>query len=397
MTQIKAGSLGFAGAADSDRTRWMNSFRHLLDGLDSPIQVLIEAIPGSGTQSSAHPSPIDFDEMRGADLAFVDQVSQSPSAHRFETRLITSEAQSKRLEAALREIDVPFDVPVPNIESCFGKELANRFQHPGGHSRTWYVERLPGTDLEAGWLFKLIPPGLNVRLAWHVTPLPVAWIVEYLQRQLINMRATRLINHDAGSPDPLLAGALPNAEDLQRRLASSQDKAFHVAVYVTLTTATLNELKAGTIRVESAARAVLCQLQPCIFRMFDGYLATQPVGVDRLERKRVLDTSALVTFFPWLEPDLVQPGGFVIGRNLMTGTPVLVDPFDQRDVLLVGEAPAGEGLGVDLDVAFLGHRRSYSPAASSGRPAWVTASSSCFFSSRRRISDSVSRSVTPGM
>ena len=308
----------------------MNSFRHLLDGLDSPIQVLIEAIPGSGTQSSAHPSPIDFDEMRGADLAFVDQVSQSPSAHRFETRLITSEAQSKRLEAALREIDVPFDVPVPNIESCFGKELANRFQHPGGHSRTWYVERLPGTDLEAGWLFKLIPPGLNVRLAWHVTPLPVAWIVEYLQRQLINMRATRLINHDAGSPDPLLAGALPNAEDLQRRLASSQDKAFHVAVYVTLTTATLNELKAGTIRVESAARAVLCQLQPCIFRMFDGYLATQPVGVDRLERKRVLDTSALVTFFPWLEPDLVQPGGFVIGRNLMTGTPVLVDPFDQR-------------------------------------------------------------------
>src|SRR5258708_10541607 len=223
-TLLQTGSLGFAGAADADRMRWINSFRHMLDGLDGPMQVLIEAVPGSGTESSAQASPIDFDEMRGADVAFVDQVAQSPSSHRFETALITSEAQAKRLELVLREIDVPFDVSAPNIQTCFGKELANRFQHPRGHSRTWYVERLPAPALEPVCLFRPTPPGLNVRLAWHVNPLPVAWIVEYLQRQLINMRATRPINHDAGSPDPLLAGALPNAEDLQRRLAPTPAK-----------------------------------------------------------------------------------------------------------------------------------------------------------------------------
>ena len=328
---IKTSSLGFAGAELSDRSRWLNSFRRLLDGLDQPVQVLIDAVPGPGTHPfGQQQSPTDFDDMRGADMSFVDNVACSPTAHRYQTTLVTSETHATRLEPALRELGVPFEVSSLSFEHCFGKELADRYLHSGGCSRTWFIDRLPGSELEAGWLYRLLPPGLRLHLAWHATPLPVAWVVDYLQRQLINMRATRLVEHNAGTTDPILAGALPNAEDLQRRLASSQDKAFHVAVYVTLTAATLGELRAGSIRVESAARAVLCQLQPCTFRMFDGHLATLPIGIDRLERRRVLDTSTLVTFFPWLEPDLQQSGGLVIGRNRATGAPVLVDPFDAR-------------------------------------------------------------------
>ena len=330
MAVIKTGSLGFAGAAEDDRIRHVNSFRRLLDGLDGPLQVVIRVAPGPGTDMTNHPTPQDFDDMRAADMSFVDQVSHLPSAHRFETSLITPERHVKRLEPAVREIGVPFEVSAPIAEVGLGQELAHRYQNSRGHSRTWYVDRLPGTELDAGWLYRLLPPGLRLQLSWHATPLPVAWIVDYLQRQLINMRATRLLEHDAGSSDPVLAGAVPNAEDLQRRLASSQDKAFHVSVYITLTSPTPDELEAGSIKVEAAARAILCQLQPCTLRMFDGYLATQPVGVDRLGRKRVLDTSALTTFFPWLEPDLQQPGGLAVGRNLATGTAVLVDPFDQH-------------------------------------------------------------------
>jgi len=330
MALIKTGSLGFAGAAEDDRLRHLNSFRRMLDGLDGPLQVVIDVGPGPGTDTPRPVTPLDFDDMRAADLSFVEQVSQSSSAHRFETSLITPEAQVKRLEPILNEIGVPYRLCPPVNEVGVGTELASSYLSASGLSRTWYVERLPGTELEAGWLYRLMPPGLRLRLSWHATPLPVAWIVDYLQRQLINMRATRLLEQDAGTADPILAGAVPNAEDLQRRLASSQDKAFHVAVYITLTSPSPDELEAGSIRVEAAARAVLCRLQPCTFRMFDGHLATQPVGADRLERNRVLDTTALVTFFPWLERDLQQPGGLVVGRNLATGTAVLVDPFDQH-------------------------------------------------------------------
>lgn len=328
---LRTGPLGFAGATDADQARWLNGFRRLLDGLDAPIQVLIEYEPGPGTEAiGAPPVPTDFDDMRSADMWFVDEIIQSQSAHRQVTSLITTENQAPRVEAALREIGVSAEATVGRPELTFGQEEPDHLRHRRGWSRTWHVARMPGTELEPGWLFRLLPRGLSLRLAWHAVPLPAAWIVDYLQRQLTNMRATRLRELSTGMNDPLLAGALPNAENLQRRISASQEKAFHVSVYITLSAPTRRALEDGSERVRSAARTSLCELQPCKFRMLDAYLATCPAGVDRLARSRVIDSSALVTFFPWLDADLQQPDGLVVGRNAATGSPVRIDPFDQR-------------------------------------------------------------------
>ena len=331
VVQIATHPLGFDGAPEEDRTRWLNAFRRLLDGLDAPLQVLIEIEPGSGDEgTTSPPTPRDFDEMRSADVWFVDHLAQAPSAHRRLTSLIISKGDASRLEVALSEMGVGFSTSTPATRATFGDERPHHLTIPEGWSRTWYVDRMPGTQLDAGWLFRLIPPGLKVRLAWHADPLPAAWIVDYLQRQLTNMRASRMQELSAGTSDPMLAGALPITEDLQRRIASSQEKAFHVSVYITVIAPTAQSLDEGSDKIRSAARAILCELQPCTFRMLDGHLATQPVSTDRLARKRVLDTSALVTLFPWSGADIQQPGGLVVGRNRATGAPVLVDPFDEQ-------------------------------------------------------------------
>ena len=328
---INTGPLGFAGAPEADRVRWITAFRRLLDGLDSPIQVVIDIEPGSGPdEADTSALLLDGKDTRSADIRFVDQIARSQAAHRCGVSLVTAQAQARRLEAALREIGISSTTLATPKDAIFGSEQAGLFVHSGGCSRTWYIERLPGAELEAGWLHRLMPRGLKLSLAWHATPLPVAWIVEYLQRQLVGMRATRLQEQSTGTADPALAGALPTVEDLQRRLTASQEKAFHVSVYLTLTSPNRESLEAGAQRIEAAARAVLCHVQPCTFRMFDAYLATRPAVIDRLQRKRVLDTSTLATFFPWLDADLQQRGGLVIGRSQATGSAVMVDPFDQQ-------------------------------------------------------------------
>ena len=347
-TIIDTTSIGFAGAAEDDRQKWLNGFRRLIDGLDAPLQVVIHVRPGTDEELAAQADlPADFDDMRGADLAFASAIQRSATSHSVLTSLVVADAHASRLRAALTDMGIACAPRQERPGTVFGREVASRFLHIGGFSRSWYVDRLPGTDLDPGWLFRLLPDGLKIALSWHATPLPAAWIVGYLQRQLVNMRASRLLDSTVGASDPSLAGALPNAEDLQRRLASSQDKAFHVSTYITLTAPSAQHLELGSHRVEAAARAVLCDLQPCTFRMLGGFLATEPGGPDGLQRRRVLDSSALVTFFPWREPDLQQQGGLLIGRNRATGAPVLVDPFDQRlyanaNVGVFGHSGAGK-------------------------------------------------------
>jgi hypothetical protein len=347
VTVFETGQLGFADASESDRLPWVNGFRHLLDGLDSRLQVVIEVRPGSADAMDApHPIPSDFDDMRGADLWFADQLALQRNANRRTVTFVIARAHASRLESAIRDIGVTVRREPARETTLFGQEHANTLQMLSGLTRSWYIDRLPGVELEAGWLFRLLPPGLQLSLSWHATPLPTAWMVDYLQRQLVGMRATRM-QHDSAAADPALAGALPAAEDLQRRLTASQEKAFHVSTYLTLKAATAEALETGTERILAAARAALCVLQPCSLRMLDGHLATEPIGLDRLERKRVLDTSSLATFMPWLDADLQQNGGIVLGRNRATGCPVTVDPFDQRrfpnaNVGVFGHSGAGK-------------------------------------------------------
>ena len=331
---LTTASLGYLDAAQDDRERWVRGFRSLLDGLDTPLQVLVDFVPGTAAEAPprAESDVPPNDAMRGLDLAFAQAIRDGRAAQRREVRLVTSPLAAARLADALRDLGVP---DVREVDWRWPAGLLLGVETPGavedclGWHRSWWLDRFPGGDLCAGWLLRLVPAGIRVSLGWHAERLPTAWVVDYLQRQLVHLKASQLHRAD-GVGDPQVDGAAPTAEALQRRLAASQESAFHVAVYLTVSAATPAELDAAAELVDAAARSALCQLLPCTFRQVDGRLATLPLGRDPLGRFRVLDTSALATLFPWFDADLQDPGGLVVGRSRATGQPVLVDPFDDR-------------------------------------------------------------------
>jgi hypothetical protein len=334
LSLIATGALGFHAAAEDDKQRWLSGFRRILDGLAGPLQVVITVEPGPEDNEpdpgEGLPTEVSPVRLRALDMRFADRIRASGSAHRRLVTLVTQDERAGRLRAELQEAGIPLaDQEVAPIQAIKGTETRDAVVDASGWHRTWYVARYPGSELEPGWLFRLLPPGLSLDLTWHAHPLPSAWVVDYLQKQLVNMRASRMLETQSGSQDPVLAGAMPHAEDLQRRLTASQEKAFHVSTYLTLNASGREDLERGALEIAAAARAALCHLRPCTFRMLDGYAATRPLNRDRLRHFRVLDTSSLVTFFPWLDADLEHPAGLILGWSRATGAPVQLDAFDQ--------------------------------------------------------------------
>jgi hypothetical protein len=349
VSVLACGAIGYVDAAEDDCRHWIAGFRSLLDGLDAPVQVLVDFVPGSarpaagGRPAAGSPPP---SRRRAADLAFVRALRDSPAALRRDVRFATSPAAAGGLEHALRAMGVPGVRPAPAAGGLIGMERPNAVHDGAGWHRTWYLERFPGGELAPGWLRRLAPAGLRTTLAWHAERLPTAWVVDYLQRQLVQMRASQL-HRTGGVGDPVVEGAAPAAEALQQRLTASQESAFHVSLYLTVTAPSREALAAASEAVEAAARSALCRLLPCTFRQLDGRLATLPSGRDPLGRRRVLDTSSLATLFPWFDADLQDEDGLVVGASRATGQPVVVNPFDDAqfanaNVGIFGHSGAGK-------------------------------------------------------
>lgn len=332
---LTTGAIALLDAAVVDRERWARGFRGLVDGLDAPLQVVVEVSVGSGMPPAPAAAPVDLASMspaqrRALDLAYAAELRALPAAQRRTVSLVTTPSVAPLVERALHALGVPEvrrSMPPVAADSWVGVETPSGWWDETGLYRTWYLDRYPGHELDPGWLLRLLPAGLEVSLAWHAERLATAGVVEYLRRQLVRLRARRLDGGDAGEPE--VEGALPAVEHLQRRLIARQEHAFHVSLYLSVRTHGPRELAAAADQIEAASRSALTILRPATFRQREARIATLPVGIDPLRRGRVLDSSSLTTLAPWWDGDLQQRAGLLCGVSRATGQPVLLDPFDE--------------------------------------------------------------------
>src|ERR1700730_7691705 len=98
LVTIETGSIGFAGAAEDDRHRWLNSFRPLTAGLESPLQIVINVQPGPDDDHEIPGfDPASFEDLRGADISFAEHIRLSSSSRTITTLLITCDKQASRV------------------------------------------------------------------------------------------------------------------------------------------------------------------------------------------------------------------------------------------------------------------------------------------------------------
>jgi type IV secretory pathway VirB4 component len=223
---------------------------------------------------------------------------------------------------------------------------ATTLETDGVQHRTLAVTGYP-REVGPGWLEPLLDDPGPIGVALHLEPVPTAVAAERLRRQRARLESTTRLDASRGRlPDPQLAAAAEDAQELAGRLARGEGRLFQVGLYVTIHAPSAQELDDEVARVRGLLASLLVDAHPTTFRAWQGWVSTLPVGLDRLRLRRTMDTRAAAASFPFASADLPLPpdgGGVLLGTNPATRGLVGWDRWAQPNYNQVILAHSGAG------------------------------------------------------
>ena len=234
-----------------------------------------------------------------------------------------------------RALDRFLDQHLPHVMTRAGsaaawRETPGALELDGCLHRSLYLDSYPGIELEPGWIASLLDVDLEYDLAMHVFKVPPASALRMLNGRIRTIQASRLAETAATSVgDPLTEAGLPEALGLRRGIASNQEHAYAVSLYLTHWASTAAELAGDAGVVADAGARSLARVLPATFEMTAARAATLPLGVDPLLRHRTLPGAALASMYPWVSDELRQSSGRLVGFRRRGGSPILLDTFDE--------------------------------------------------------------------
>jgi conjugal transfer ATP-binding protein TraC len=201
-------------------------------------------------------------------------------------------------------------------------------------------------SVSPGWLTPLIEFEHPIEVSVHVHPLETASVVRLLGHKLVQLQSSRLVDTRGGRlSDPEREVAFEDAERLRDALQRGEERVFSVSLYVLVRANSPRVLDDLTRRIESTLDGMLAQTRVAVLEQERGFRACLPEGNDELLVYRNLDTSSLVTMFPFTANTLSMERGVMYGVATRSQSQVIIDPFDSslENANLAVFAMAGAG------------------------------------------------------
>ncbi len=216
----------------------------------------------------------------------------------------------------------------------------------GQFARVLALVGLP-PEVADGWLAPIISEHLGADVSLIVQPQDAGATAHSLRVQHLRLQAVMGADEDDAVPaDPDITAADEQVEHLRHALARRKENLFSVGLYVLLRARSRAELDALTRRAQDAFARVNGRLVIAHFQQEQGLHSCLPEGRDQLGKRHQLETTSLVTLYPFPPATLRMPGGVPLGYDRATHTPVEIDLFDDRtfrNANLLLCAPSGGG------------------------------------------------------
>jgi TraG P-loop domain len=179
----------------------------------------------------------------------------------------------------------------------------------------------------AGWLDRLIQinePYVDMLL--FLETLDPKSYTNNLTRQITGYRATQVIDDRHGKTEnPYIAAARENVEELRDKLVRQTEHVHAVSLYLFTRGSSLQELKQRDEKLVSLLRSLDLDSVELSLEHLQAWEMMLPDSKDILARRKILDTSSVVTAFPFASSSLSTEPGSLVGV-MPNGSLVIVNP-----------------------------------------------------------------------
>lgn len=226
----------------------------------------------------------------------------------------------------------------PSLEVDF-----NHIQIDNKYYRTLFVVGYP-RFVGMNWLSYLINFDVALSLSMYIYPTDGKAILDDLRRKITEMEAEISTDIQRGRlVNPATQAKLEDALNLQADLVKGEERFFQFGLYITIVADSIEELNKINKSLEAALGSLLVVTKRATLQMEEGFVTGLPLGQDRLNVTRNMDTTSLATTFPFVSSDLSDDKGIVYGINSHNGSLIIFDRFSMQNYNSVVFATAGAG------------------------------------------------------
>jgi hypothetical protein len=209
-------------------------------------------------------------------------------------------------------------------------------------------------QLTAGWFDRLLTLDEPfVELMLFIEKRNPVTVTRHLTNKISKLRANQWIEWRAGRTENAQTQATrDDIEPLRDALVRQEEHVHAVSLYLCSRASSVPELKARDQRVAALLESLELVSVETTYEHLHAWRSFLPDAIDVLKRRRLLDTSSLVTAFPFTVCNLSTPEpGMLVGTTATRG-PVLIHPssmtLENGHELIIASSGAGKSFYLKL-------------------------------------------------
>ncbi|EKE12938.1 MAG: hypothetical protein ACD_13C00114G0005 [uncultured bacterium] len=209
--------------------------------------------------------------------------------------------------------------------------------------RTIFVGGYP-RFVAPGWLEPVVNIDTSLDISFYIYPVDGKSVLDDLRRKIAEMEAEMTTDIERGKiVDPFTQAKLEDAQALQEQLVKGIERFYEFGFYITIPANSPEELNQITKQVESQLGSLMIVSKHAILDMSEGFTATAPFGIDRLNITRNMDTTSVATTFPLTSTELSSDRGVLFGINSQNESFIIFDRFSLQNANMTIFATSGAG------------------------------------------------------